>query len=542
MNTLNMDDLKWMFISGANNLSNNYKEVDALNVFPIPDGDTGTNMMMTIQSGINEIQSVEEDSVGVLATTFSKGLLLGARGNSGVILSQIFKGFGDAIKEKQKLALMDFALAFQSGKEKAYKAVLKPVEGTMLTVIRESSEALLQFLNENKKVDFVEAMDFMVKEAHKSFENTPNLLPVLKEANVIDSGGAGILKILEGFLAALKGNVIVLNEQKPTSSKNVLFEPIEDKEDDFGYCTEFILNLNEGENKKEYHKDELQSFLESIGNSIVLVQDENLVKVHVHTLTPGKVLEFAQQYGEFYTLKIENMDVQHEGIKKAKKERKKQAIVTVAVGKGLTKIFKDLRADVVISGGQTMNPSIEDFVKEIRKLNPESVIILPNNSNIIMSARQAADILNKEGIVAKVVPTTSIQQGITAFMGFNPECEIDDNIVEMMAAIKRVTCGQVTYAVRDSRLNGVTIKSGDYIGIKEKKIISASKDIVKVSCALIDSMMGYDSEIVTILTGSDIAKKHVNAIKKYINEKYKQVEVEVNQGDQPVYYLLLSVE
>ena len=286
----------------------------------------------------------------------------------------------------------------------------------------------------------------------------------------------------------------------------------------------------------------MQSFLESIGNSIVLVQDENLVKVHVHTLTPGKVLEFAQQYGEFYTLKIENMDVQHEGIKKAKKERKKQAIVTVAVGKGLTKIFKDLRADVVISGGQTMNPSIEDFVKEIRKLNPESVIILPNNSNIIMSARQAADILNKEGIVAKVVPTTSIQQGITAFMGFNPECEIDDNIVEMMAAIKRVTCGQVTYAVRDSRLNGVTIKSGDYIGIKEKKIISASKDIVKVSCALIDSMMGYDSEIVTILTGSDIAKKHVNAIKKYINEKYKQVEVEVNQGDQPVYYLLLSVE
>ena len=542
MNTLNMDDLKWMFISGANNLSNNYKEVDALNVFPIPDGDTGTNMMMTIQSGINEIQSVEEDSVGVLATTFSKGLLLGARRNSGVILSQIFKGFGDAIKEKQKLALMDFALAFQSGKEKAYKAVLKPVEGTMLTVIRESSEALLQFLNENKKVDFVDAMDFMVKEAHKSLENTPNLLPVLKEANVIDSGGAGILKILEGFLAALQGNAITLNEQKPTSSKNVLFEPIEDKEDDFGYCTEFILNLNEGENKKEYHKEELQSFLESIGNSIVLVQDENLVKVHVHTLTPGKVLEFAQQYGEFYTLKIENMDVQHEGIKKAKKERKKQAIVTVAVGKGLTKIFKDLRADVVISGGQTMNPSIEDFVKEIRKLNPESVIILPNNSNIIMSARQAADILNKEGIVAKVVPTTSIQQGITAFMGFNPECEIDDNIVEMMAAIKRVTCGQVTYAVRDSRLNGVTIKSGDYIGIKEKKIISASKDIVKVSCALIDSMMGYDSEIVTILTGSDIAKKHVNAIKKYINEKYKQVEVEVNQGDQPVYYLLLSVE
>ena len=543
MNKLNMDELKLMFISGANNLSNNYKEIDALNVFPIPDGDTGTNMMMTIQSGINEIKNVENVPLGTLATTFSKGLLLGARGNSGVILSQIFKGFGEVIKEKEELTIADLANAFIGGKEKAYKAVLKPVEGTMLTVIRESSEALLQYVKENKKASFEEIMEYMVAEANKSLLNTPNLLPTLKEANVIDSGGAGVLKILEGFLSALNGTVVQLNESNQTSSsKNVLFEPVIDKEDDFGYCTEFILNLDEGEDKIDFDKAEVQAFLESIGNSIVLVQDENLVKVHVHTLMPGKVLNFAQQYGEFYTLKIENMDVQHEGIKKAKKERKKQAIVTVAVGKGLTKLFKDLRADAVISGGQTMNPSIDDFVKEIRRLNPESVIILPNNSNIIMSARQAAEILNKDGIITKVLPTTSIQQGITAFMGFNPECEIDDNIVEMMAAIKRVTCGQVTYAVRDSRLNGVTIKSGDYIGIKEKKIISASKDIVKVSCALIDSMMGYDSEIVTILTGSDIAKKHVNAIKKYINEKYKQVEVEVNQGDQPVYYLLLSVE
>ena len=543
MNKLNMAELKQMFISGSNNLSNNYKEIDALNVFPIPDGDTGTNMMMTIQSGVAEIKNLEDIPAGQLSTKFSKGLLLGARGNSGVILSQIFKGFGEIIKEKDTLRVRDLADAFLGGKERAYKAVLKPVEGTMLTVIREAAEALDKYVQENPKSNIEDALEYMVDAAQTSLENTPNLLPTLKEAGVIDSGGAGVLKILEGFLKSVKGLPVELSEKanEPTA-KNVVFEPIIDKEDDFGYCTEFILDLSEGENKKEFNHEEVQAFLESIGNSIVLVRDENFVKVHVHTLTPGQVLNFAQQYGEFYTLKIENMDVQHEGIKKTKKERKKQAIVAVAVGEGLTRLFKDLRADIVISGGQTMNPSTEDFVKEIRRLNPESVIILPNNSNIVMAAKQAAGILKKEGIITKVVPTTSIQQGITAVMGFNPECEIEDNVVEMMAAIKRVTCGQVTYAVRDSRLNGVTIKSGDYIGIKEKKIISANKDIVKVSCELIDSMMGYDSEIVTILTGSDISKKHVNQIKKYITENYKQVEVEVNQGDQPVYYLLLSVE
>ena len=543
MNKVTCKDLRNMFISGCNNLSNNYKTIDALNVFPIPDGDTGTNMMMTIQSGIHEIENFETELVGELTNKFAKGLLMGARGNSGVILSQIFKGFSEALVNKDVITLLEFANAFTSAKEKAYKAVLKPVEGTILTVISDSSKTLVEYVKKHTKATLVETLEQMVEEAKVSLDNTPNLLPTLKEAGVIDSGGAGLLKILEGFLKAAQGNVVEAEEPSSKSStKNVLFEPVIDKEDDFGYCTEFILTIGEGENKKEFDKDELQAFLESIGNSIVLVRDEDLVKVHVHTLTPEKVLEFAHQYGEFYTLKIENMDVQHDGIKKAKKERKKLAVVTVAVGKGLTKIFKDLRADIVISGGQTMNPSIEDFVTEIRCLNHESVIILPNNSNIVMSARQAADILNKDGIVAKVVPTTSIQQGITAFMGFNPECEIDDNIIEMMAAIKRVTCGQVTSAVRDSKINGVTIKSGDYIGICEKKIISASRDIVKVSCDLIDSMMGYDSEIVTILTGSDITKRSVNAIKKYISEKYKQVEVEINQGDQPVYYLLLSVE
>ena len=539
MDKINNALLKELFVSGANNLANNYKEVDALNVFPIPDGDTGTNMMMTIQSGVKEISNINAKSVGELATVFSKGLLLGARGNSGVILSQIFRGFGEKIKDKEVLTIKDFSDAFISGKDRAYKAVLKPVEGTMLTVIREASENLAKYVSKNTKATLVESLEYMVEQAHISLKNTPELLPVLKEAGVIDSGGAGICKILEGFLAAARGEKVEAHENQTTNDKKyVLFEPIQDKDDDFGYCTEFILKIGEGDEKFDFNQEVIREFLESVGNSVVLVQDEELLKVHVHTLKPGDVLNYAQQYGEFVTLKIENMDVQHARLGK----RKEQAIVTVAVGEGLTRLFKDLRADIVISGGQTMNPSIDDFVREITRLNPKSVIILPNNSNIIMSAKQAGDILKKKGIITKILPTTSIQQGITACMGFNPESPIDENMVEMMAAIKRVTCGQVTYAVRDSKLNGVTIKSGDYIGIKEKKIISSSSDILKVAKELVDSMMGYDSEIVTIISGSDISKKHVDALSKYITEKYRHVEVEVNKGDQPVYYLLLAVE
>lgn len=539
MDKINNALLKELFVSGANNLANNYKEVDALNVFPIPDGDTGTNMMMTIQSGVKEISNINAKSVGELATVFSKGLLLGARGNSGVILSQIFRGFGEKVKDKEVLTIKDFSDAFISGKDRAYKAVLKPVEGTMLTVIREASENLAKYVSKNTKATLVESLEYMVEQAHISLKNTPELLPVLKEAGVIDSGGAGICKILEGFLAAARGEKVEAHENQTANDKKyVLFEPIQDKDDDFGYCTEFILKIGEGDEKFDFNQEVIREFLESVGNSVVLVQDEELLKVHVHTLKPGDVLNYAQQYGEFVTLKIENMDVQHARLGK----RKEQAIVTVAVGEGLTRLFKDLRADIVISGGQTMNPSIDDFVREITRLNPKSVIILPNNSNIIMSAKQAGDILKKKGIITKILPTTSIQQGITACMGFNPESPIDENMVEMMAAIKRVTCGQVTYAVRDSKLNGVTIKSGDYIGIKEKKIISSSSDILKVAKELVDSMMGYDSEIVTIISGSDISKKHVDALSKYITEKYRHVEVEVNQGDQPVYYLLLAVE
>lgn len=539
MDKINNALLKELFVSGANNLANNYKEVDALNVFPIPDGDTGTNMMMTIQSGVKEISNINAKNVGELATVFSKGLLLGARGNSGVILSQIFRGFGEKIKDKEVLTIKEFSDAFISGKDRAYKAVLKPVEGTMLTVIREASENLAKYVSKNTKATLVESLEYMVEQAHISLKNTPELLPVLKEAGVIDSGGAGICKILEGFLAAARGEKVEAHENQTTNDKKyVLFEPIQDKDDDFGYCTEFILKIGEGDEKIDFNQEVIREFLESVGNSVVLVQDEELLKVHVHTLKPGDVLNYAQQYGEFVTLKIENMDVQHARLGK----RKEQAIVTVAVGEGLTRLFKDLRADIVISGGQTMNPSIDDFVREITRLNPKSVIILPNNSNIIMSAKQAGDILKKKGIITKILPTTSIQQGITACMGFNPESPIDENMVEMMAAIKRVTCGQVTYAVRDSKLNGVTIKSGDYIGIKEKKIISSSSDILKVAKELVDSMMGYDSEIVTIISGSDISKKHVDALSKYITEKYRHVEVEVNQGDQPVYYLLLAVE
>jgi len=541
MSNIKYTTLKELFNSGANNLANNYKDIDALNVFPIPDGDTGTNMLMTIQSGAKNINNANDDSCYGVASNFSKGLLLGARGNSGVILSQIFRGFAEGIKDKNEITVADLSVAFTSGTERAYKAVLKPVEGTILTVVKEASNALKAFVEENKKASLVEALTKMVEVAKEALANTPNLLPILKEANVVDSGGAGLVTILEGFLAAANGNPIEIQEDKSNETKLVNFEVEDDDEDEFGYCTEFIMRLMpEVEGKKPFNKDTLREFLLANGASVVLVDDDDIVKVHVHTYKPGDIFNFAQQYGEFLTIKVENMDEQHNKLEK--KERIKQAIVTVAVGDGLTSLFKQLRADIVISGGQTMNPSTEDFVKAITKLNPESVIILPNNSNIVMSAKQAAGILNEKGIVTKIVPTTSIQQGISACMGFNPDCDIEENVIEMLSATKRVTCGQVTTAVRNSKLNGVTIKSGDFIGIKEKQIIASSTDINKVANQLIDSMMNYDAEIVTIITGCDANEKAVESLKKYIESTYKHVEVEVQKGDQPVYYFLLAVE
>ena len=543
MKKINAAALKKMFISGANNIANNYKDIDALNVFPIPDGDTGTNMMMTIQSGVKNIINLETTHCGELASAFSRGLLLGARGNSGVILSQIFRGFAETIKEQQELNLNDVANAFLGGTSRAYKAVLKPVEGTMLTVIKDASNEFDHFSKEHEDAEIEETFEAMIVKAKASLDNTPNLLHALKEAGVVDSGGAGVLKILEGFLSSLNGEFVESIEVNKQETKYVLFDKVEDGEDDdFGYCTEFVMRLlPEVEGKIPFNQEQLRTFLEEVGVSVVLVNDEDLVKVHVHTYKPGDVFNFAQQYGEFVTIKVENMDEQHEHLVK-KPERKKQAIVTVAVGEGLTKLFTQLRADIVISGGQTMNPSIEDFVKAISKLNPESVIILPNNSNIVMSAKQAAEILNKKGIVTKIVPTTSIQQGISACMGFNPECDIEENLIEMFAATKRVVCGQVTTAVRDSKLNGVKITSGDFLGIKEKKIVASSKDILEVAKTLVDSMMNYDAGIVTIISGSDVDDETVFALEKYIYEAYPHVEVEIQEGGQPVYNLLLAVE
>ena len=437
---------------------------------------------------------------------------------------------------------------FISDSKVAIKGVFNGIIGTLIYEIFVSllisvfvSSAVV---SKNPNATIVELFEYMVTKAHESLDNTPNLLAQLKEAGVVDSGGAGICKILEGFLSAAKGEEIQLAEQQSSQdAKYVLFDKVEDSEDDeFGYCTEFVMRLlPEVEGKIPFNQEELRAFLERVGVSVVLVNDEDLVKVHVHTYKPGDVFNFAQQYGEFVTIKVENMDEQHEHLVK-KPERKKQAIVTVAVGDGLTKLFTQLRADIVISGGQTMNPSIEDFVKAISKLNPESVIILPNNSNIVMSAKQAAEILNQKGIVTKIVPTTSIQQGISACMGFNPDCDIEENLIEMFAATKRVVCGQVTTAVRDSKLNGVTITSGDYLGIKEKKIVAASKDILKVATDLIDSMMNYDAGIVTIISGSDIDNETVTALESYIYDAYPHVEVEIQEGGQPVYNLLLAVE
>ena len=440
MKIINGHQLKQMIISGANNLFNCYPEIDALNVFPVPDGDTGTNMNLTMTSGAKEVKNMDTSNIYEVARTFSRGLLMGARGNSGVILSQIFRGFAMGLEGKKEANCYDFADALISAKDVAYKAVMKPVEGTILTVIRESSVALKKYVDElEKPITIKECMEYMLDEAVNSLNRTPELLPVLKEVGVVDSGGAGLIKVLEGFVSALNDKFIerqkatVEQVETPTVSVSAQSK-IENEE--FGYCTEFIMQLSpEKEGKKNFVSSRFKSVLENHGNSIVVVQDDDIVKVHIHTMKPGNIFNYAQQFGEFVTLKVENMQLQHSNLAEKEnetvaetttQEKKKYGIISVSVGEGLNEMFKELRVDEIVSGGQTMNPSTEDFVEAIKRVNAENVFILPNNSNIVMAAQQAGDVV--EGVNCKVIPTKTIPQGMVACMMFNPYGEVDENI------------------------------------------------------------------------------------------------------------------
>lgn len=546
-----------MIISGANNLYNNYPEVDALNVFPVPDGDTGTNMNLTISSGAKEIATRNDASVYDVAKAFSRGLLMGARGNSGVILSQIFRGFAQGLKGKIEATAQDISDALLMGKEVAYKAVMRPVEGTILTVIRESSQALADSVYPDMPLD--EALDILLKEARESLKRTPNLLPVLKEAGVVDSGGAGLCKIIEGFDLALHNQIVEKN--MPDVVSDSVVEPIignvqaslEHKE--FGYCTEFILKLPKDPikaKKKNFVPSRFSGVLNSHGNSIVMVHDDDLIKVHIHTLNPGNILTYAQQFGEFVKIKVENMSEQHthlieEDAKAKEDEIKKQpkkpfGLISVGAGKGIVDLFKDLNCDYIVSGGQTMNPSTEDFIKAIKSINAEQIFILPNNSNIIMAATQACDVMNEE-VKCTVIPTKTIPQGLVSAMMYNPESDYDTNYNDMMESLSSVKSGQVTFAVKDTSFEGMEIHKDDFIGICDKKILATEKDKIKCALKLINTMIDEDSSIITIITGEDVTEAERDALKELVQAKVgDMVDVDVKVGLQPVYSFIIGIE
>ena len=537
MKNINHILLKQMLESGSNNLMNQFAHIDSLNVFPVPDGDTGTNMSLTFSSGVNDALKINSTKVCDITKGLSKGLLMGARGNSGVITSQIFRGIYQALSENEVVTPLQLANAFVNGSRVAYKAVMRPVEGTILTVIREASDYTFFYAANQENLTIEDVMAKLVEEAKISLDKTPELLPVLKEVGVVDSGGAGLLVILEGFLSAIRGEIIARDENAATTS--VVLGDI--ASDEFGYCTEFIIRLDESK-IKSFDEDTLREKLSNLGDSLVVVQDEDIVKVHIHTLRPGDALNIGQRYGEFAKLKIENMQEQHDNIllnaSPVKKEASEFALIAVAAGDGLATMFKDLRVDHVISGGQTMNPSTEDFVEAIHALNSKNVFIMPNNSNIILAAQQAAQVV--EDVNVHVIPSKTIPQGLCACMMYNPEMSLDVNIEEMNDAVTNVKTGQITYAIKDTHFEGLEIKANDFMGIYEKDIVVSTVDKLDATRKLLDLMINDDTEIVTLISGEDTTPEESQSIQSYIETK--GVEVEVANGNQPVYAFIISVE
>lgn len=538
---LDGNQFKVMIESGANHLANRYQEIDALNVFPVPDGDTGTNMNLTFSAGVNDALKVHSNFVHDIAKSLSKGLLMGARGNSGVILSQIFRGFYQGIGEVETIDALAIADGFVKGSEIAYKAVMRPVEGTILTVLREAAAEAKTYVDEHPDLNVNEFIDYFIQRAEVSLQNTPNLLPVLKEVGVVDSGGAGFVVIMEGFRYALNDQPVKLMDQKQTQAT----VQAQMDHEEFGYCTEFIVRL--APEKVDFFKEEqLKKGLARLGDSIVVVQDEDLVKVHVHTLTPGDALNLAQRHGEFVKLKIENMQEQHAHLMEhdtmSAQEvtpAKKYAIVAVAAGEGITQAFKDLRVDVVISGGQTMNPATEDFVGVIEKLNAEHVFILPNNSNIVLAAQQAESIMDEKDV--HVIMSKSIPQGLSACIMFNPDAPLEENLQEMHAAIGRVKTASITFAIKDTTINSTEIKANQFMGILEKEIVVVNQERRPVIQTLLDRLISDEDEILTLIAGEDATQEEIDFIVDYVESNHP-VEVEVIMGQQPIYSFLFGVE
>ncbi len=541
MKNINGLILKQMIISGANNLYNCYPEIDALNVFPVPDGDTGTNMNLTISSGAKEVANRNDEDVYSIAKAFSKGLLMGARGNSGVILSQIFRGFAMALEGKKNINAVEFADAFFNGQKIAYKAVMRPVEGTILTVIRESTTYVHEHVNSSMNIEKV--MEILLKEARASLKRTPDLLPVLKEVGVVDSGGAGLVKVLEGFQKAILGEVVE-KAVEPVYESSTSFD-----EEKNGYCVEFLMNLGEGEEKKTFVADRYKKMVNSHGTNVEVKVNESMTKliVHIHTLIPGSIITYSQQFGEFEKIKIENLAISHTKLEveeeKIEEEMKEYALIAVGAGDGIEKLFKDLRVNYVVSGGQTMNPSTEDFLAAIKDVNAKNIIILPNNSNIVMAASQACEVV--EGVNARVVPTKTIPQGLVACMMFNPEVSLEENVKEMQEAISTVKTGQVTFSIKDTNIDGVDIKKDDYMGLVDKTILCCHPNKVESAMEIIKKMVDEDTSIITLLVGCDATKDEEEELLNKINEEIENIddiELEVHKGNQPVYDFIIGVE
>ena len=540
MKVLNGKDFKDMLSSGAANLENYQAEINALNVFPVPDGDTGTNMSMTFSNGAKEANACFSNNVGDVAKALSKGLLMGARGNSGVITSQIFRGFAQSVEGKEEVSAKELAEAFENGTRVAYKAIMKPVEGTILTVIREGSWYAHKEAKENPKMDIETFFDCLLKNMQDSLEHTPDLLPTLKEANVVDSGGAGLCRVVEGFIAYLNGSPVLANAVTVELARSAqsVFE-----NEEFGYCTEFILRLKENY-LKDFDETILKDKLARDGESLVFVRDEDLIKVHVHTLHPGDALNMAQRYGEFVKIKIENMQEQHSELinneKSQPKEKKKIGIIAVAAGEGVSDLMKQLGVDSIISGGQTMNPSTSDFVEKIKELdNCEKIMIFPNNSNILLAAKQAKELLSDR--VVEVIECKTIQACLSSLARFNPESDFDALVLEFNKVCSEVKTASVTYAVKDSSIDGVNLKEGDYMAMIDKSIVANGTNLTLVCHQMLDNFLDEDSELLTLIVGKDADEDTTNKIVEYV-ENNSDIEVDVIKGDVPVYYYLLGLE
>ena len=546
-NTVDAKMLGRMFLSGAKNLEAKKEWINELNVFPDTEEDTGTNMTLTIMSAAAEVSALSDSSMKALAKAISSGSLRGARGNSGVILSQLLRGFTKVIEHYDTVDAVIFARAFEKGVETAYKAVMKPKEGTILTVARGAAEKALEIAGESDSLETF--FTDVIAEAELVLSRTPDMLPVLKEAGVVDSGGQGLLEVLKGAFDGYMGKEIDLNFEKPKTA--VSGKPVSAEESNikFGYCTEFIIMLEKQFTEKDEH--EFKEYLMSIGDSLVVVADDEIVKVHVHTNDPGEAIQRALTYGQLSNMKIDNMRLEHHEkvIKEAEKMAAQQAaaepekevgFISVSVGAGMGEIFKELGADYLIEGGQTMNPSTEDVLQAIERVNAKNIFIFPNNKNIILAANQARDLTEDKNII--VIPTKTIPQGITALISYVPDKTVEQNTEEMMEAVGNVKTGQITYAVRDTKIDDKEIRQGDIMGIGDHGLLAVGTGIEDITVAALQEMTDEDSEIISVYYGQDVSEEDAEHLAERLEEQYPDFDIEIHNGGQPIYYYIVSVE